>query len=218
MAANAAAPTRTRLSRDLIVATTRRVLDRSGLDGLSMRVIGDELGTSPMALYRHFEDRRDLEMAVVRRVSEELILEDDPSIDPHEAIGNWMRSFRAHWRRYPWFGPMLQGHEELSDILIDAGTGLALALSRTGADPTIVGQQVALIMRTTIGIALVEQTAALPRAEDMPPLPADFPHRAVADAALSIDDDEVFELVIHGVVAGLDARVAAPNRTEGLSP
>ncbi|GAA5168686.1 MULTISPECIES: TetR/AcrR family transcriptional regulator C-terminal domain-containing protein [Amycolatopsis] len=48
-----------------IAAAALAVLDRDGLEGLSMRAVGKELGTATMALYRYVADRAQLEALVV---------------------------------------------------------------------------------------------------------------------------------------------------------
>ena len=48
------------LSRDRIVEAAMAAADRDGLDGLSMRRLGQQLGVDPMALYRHVRDKEDL--------------------------------------------------------------------------------------------------------------------------------------------------------------
>lgn len=48
------------LSLDAIVATATELARAEGLSKVSMRRVADGLGVSPMALYRHVEDREDL--------------------------------------------------------------------------------------------------------------------------------------------------------------
>lgn len=48
-----------------IAAAALAVLDRDGLDGLSMRAVGKELGMGTMSLYRYVTDRGQLEELVV---------------------------------------------------------------------------------------------------------------------------------------------------------
>ena len=48
------------LTRERIVATALRLADRDGLERASLRRIADELGVTPMALYRHVAGKEDL--------------------------------------------------------------------------------------------------------------------------------------------------------------
>lgn len=59
---------RGRLSRERILDAALRVADRGGLNGLSMRALGAELGANPMAVYHHFADKGALMRALVDRV------------------------------------------------------------------------------------------------------------------------------------------------------
>lgn len=54
-----------RLSRELIVATALAQIDRSGLEGLSMRSLAQELGVEAMSLYKHVHGREDLLEGIV---------------------------------------------------------------------------------------------------------------------------------------------------------
>ena len=48
------------LTRERILATALRVADRDGLGGASLRRVAEELGVTPMALYRHVAGKEDL--------------------------------------------------------------------------------------------------------------------------------------------------------------
>ena len=47
---------RTPLTRDRVLQAAIDLADRDGLDALSMRRLGPELGVEAMALYRHVRD------------------------------------------------------------------------------------------------------------------------------------------------------------------
>lgn len=51
--------------RDLVQGAVR-VLDRQGLDGCTMRTLAAEIGLSPMAAYKHFQNQRELLLEVWR--------------------------------------------------------------------------------------------------------------------------------------------------------
>lgn len=59
---------RSALSRDTIVDTTIRLLGTRGATRLTMRSLGQALGTDPTAVYRHFRDKADLLSAVSERL------------------------------------------------------------------------------------------------------------------------------------------------------
>lgn len=68
-----------RLSRDLVLAKALELVDAEGLDALSMRRLGQELGRDPMSLYRYAENRAALLDGVTELVLNQLnIHPEDP--------------------------------------------------------------------------------------------------------------------------------------------
>jgi AcrR family transcriptional regulator len=60
------------LNRDSVVAAALRIADEEGLERASFRRIAEELGVTPMALYRHVHDKDDLLDGMADRVYAEL--------------------------------------------------------------------------------------------------------------------------------------------------
>ena len=46
-----------RLSREIVLSTALALVDAEGLDALTMRRLGQELGRDPMSLYRYAANR-----------------------------------------------------------------------------------------------------------------------------------------------------------------
>lgn len=46
-------PRETALTREVVLRTALEIIDRDGVEGLSMRRMGQALGRDPMSLYRH---------------------------------------------------------------------------------------------------------------------------------------------------------------------
>jgi AcrR family transcriptional regulator len=57
-----------RLSRAVVVDAALRIVDRDGLDGVSMRRLAAAIGATPMALYRHVPNKAALLDALVAAV------------------------------------------------------------------------------------------------------------------------------------------------------
>ena len=53
------------LSREMLAEAGLRVARRSGVDNLTMKKLAEEVSVTPMAIYRHFEDKADLIDAVL---------------------------------------------------------------------------------------------------------------------------------------------------------
>src|SRR5688500_19270859 len=67
------------LSRELVLSTALELVDSKGLEALTMRRLGQELGRDPMSLYRYAENRAALLDGVSELVLNELpVHEEDP--------------------------------------------------------------------------------------------------------------------------------------------
>jgi AcrR family transcriptional regulator len=91
---------RVQLSRDVIVDTAMRLLDRDGLDGVSMRRVAEDLGTGAASLYAHVANKEELlDLLLDRIVGEVEIPDPDPEHwqDQIRDIGMQMyRIYKAH--------------------------------------------------------------------------------------------------------------------------
>lgn len=83
-----------RLSRPAIVAAALAVIDRDGLEALTMRRLGKELGVEAMSLYHHVTSKEDLLDGVVDLVTGALEL---PPLDLDWT--EWARQFPRRYRR-----------------------------------------------------------------------------------------------------------------------
>ena len=120
-----------RVSRDQILAAALRIVDANGLDQLTMRRLGAELGVDPMTIYGHVPDKTALFDGLVELVLGEVTL---PG-----RTGDWAHDFRAaahaaratllaHPHLIPLLGtpppvtqPAFTLWESLTSILLDAG-------------------------------------------------------------------------------------------------
>jgi AcrR family transcriptional regulator len=76
---NSAIPRKARLSREVVLSTALELVDAEGLDALTMRRLGQQLGRDPMSLYRYAANRAALLDGVSEMVLNELaIFPDDP--------------------------------------------------------------------------------------------------------------------------------------------
>jgi AcrR family transcriptional regulator len=101
-------PHRGRLSRDRIVRTALRVMDEEGLDAVTMRRVGRELGVEAMSLYNHVRDKEDLLDGVTEAVMAEF--------QPEASSGDWLvrgRMAAREWRR------LLKTHPNVMTLLVE---------------------------------------------------------------------------------------------------
>jgi AcrR family transcriptional regulator len=170
--AAAAAGRREPLSRDKVLRSAMAVADAGGLETLTMRTLGQELGVGPMALYRHVANKDDMVDGIVDLVFEE--------IGPPSAGAEWKSAMRERailvrdallrhrWaigllesRRNP--GPAnLRHHDAVVGTLLAAGFDMAMAAHAYSLlDAYIYGfalTKMSLPFEPTSDIAAVAQT------------------------------------------------------------
>ncbi|MFD4831869.1 TetR/AcrR family transcriptional regulator [Streptomyces uncialis] len=84
-----------------IVATARRILQEEGVDGLSMRRVAREVGTTPMALYHHVRDKDELLMLTLAGMAESVPRPELPD-DPRERLLAVTLHMYRTLRQMPW--------------------------------------------------------------------------------------------------------------------
>lgn len=125
------------LTRDQIVKTALKLADRRGIDGLSMRKLGDALKVEAMSLYHHIPNKDALLDAMVDRVFAEVGVPDAGSAWK-PSMRQRAESLRAALLRHPWAlgltesrkapGPAtLRHHNSVLGSLRGAGFSVALA-------------------------------------------------------------------------------------------
>jgi AcrR family transcriptional regulator len=109
--------TRAPLTRNAIVDAALRVLDAEGIDGLSMRRVGEELGTGAASIYWHVKNKEQLLQLIFERVTAAAEL---PAPDP----AHWQDQLRELARQ---MRARLNRHRDLAQI----------SLGRIPSGPTI---------------------------------------------------------------------------------
>lgn len=94
-------PTRPPLTKDGILRAAIDVADQDGLDALTMRRLGTELGVQAMSLYKHITAKDEILDGIVEIVFGGIELP-DPGIGWKEAMRQRARSAREVLRRHTW--------------------------------------------------------------------------------------------------------------------
>jgi AcrR family transcriptional regulator len=124
-------PAQKRLDRDELVATAMSVADAEGLDAVTVRRVAQRHDVTPMALYRHFDDKDGLLDALAESVLDAVRV---PAADDrpwHEQMNELLTEFLAAMRPHPNVTPLL------FDRMLTCPAGLvlterALALLQAG--------------------------------------------------------------------------------------
>ncbi|WP_405657684.1 TetR/AcrR family transcriptional regulator [Streptomyces sp. RK9] len=138
-----ARPAKAPLSRDVIVRTGLEILDRDGLDALTMRRVAKELDTGPASLYVYVANRDDLMTAMLDAALAQV---------PVAAEGTWQERLRALMAAAT---EAMSRHEGLAAValgVIPTGDNALLVLDRMlallkegGLDDTTAGWAVDLL-------------------------------------------------------------------------
>ena len=125
------------LTRDRVLRTAIELADRGGVEALSMRKLGQELGVDAMALYRHVQNKDDLLDGIVEVIVEQ-IERPGPNADWKTALREQAMAARRVMLRHPWArrvleeratgGPAFLAYiESVLATLLDGGFSIDLA-------------------------------------------------------------------------------------------
>ncbi|MER7273833.1 TetR/AcrR family transcriptional regulator [Dactylosporangium sp. NPDC000244] len=152
-------PVRPALTREYIVRTALAILDRDGAAGLSMRKLGAELGTNPMAFYHHLPNKSALFDGVIEAAYAEI----DIDIDGLARTGGWRdllaafaRSLREVLRRHPHVVPLVATRPAYSPAVLGLADRALGALGRSGFADRELLVMVNALRSFTIGHVLAE--------------------------------------------------------------
>jgi AcrR family transcriptional regulator len=196
------------LTTRAIAEAALAVLERRGLEGLSMRAVAGELGVGTMSLYRYVRSREELEGLVVERVLATIDLDDlGPDVPWAERVATMCERVRDAVGAHPATVPLLLVGRHRIQASLRWGEAMLGALADggiTGADRVIAFRT---LLAFVLGAAQVEHlgplsgegTVALSR------LPTDrFPHLATtASDARHVPPADEFRRGLHAVMAGL---------------
>jgi AcrR family transcriptional regulator len=96
------------VTRERVIEAALRVMDAEGLEAVTMRRIGRELGVEAMSLYNHVEDKEDVLAGIVELVMSEF--------RPPTSDGDWREDARnaaREWRR------MLVRHPNVMTLMVE---------------------------------------------------------------------------------------------------
>src|SRR5947209_17549193 len=94
-------PVRAPLTRSRIAQAALAIVDRDGLDTLSMRRLGAELGVEGMAVYRHFPNKAAVLAGVVEMLLAELVIPPPSDVPWQDVVREVSRAYRALRPRHP---------------------------------------------------------------------------------------------------------------------
>ena len=216
------------LSREQVLAAAVRLVDADGLDGLTMRRLGQELDRDPMALYRYVPNRAALLDGVAEHVLDQLDIPTDGSEWQLE-LRRIAHDFRALAMAHPHVVPLLVTRPPMTPLgLRPLGTLRPLErilelLTSAGFPPadalhvyrTYFGFLFGSVLNELQEVGLdPEESEALLRL-GLHRLPAEeFPHlRGLASELVRFDGAAELDYGLKAVLIGLEAQLEGHART-----
>ena len=199
------------LSRGRIAETALALVDRDGLEALSMRRLGAELGVEGMAIYRYFPNKAALLAGIVEALLAELIIPPPSDVPWQLVFRELSHAYRALLLRHPHAIPLLASLP-LSDPATAHAAGAVMAqLRAAGFDAQSALKTLATITSYVVGVAQWEVGTAPFRAErgghPFPLPPGADPYLIELAPQLAEDDcEETFEFGLDVIVRGLETR------------
>ncbi len=199
-----------RLSRELFVEAALALIDRDGVDGLSMRRLGTELGVDPMAVYHYFPNKAAVLDAIVEALYAEMEQEPAPAgLSWREYLVWFFSRLRSVLRRHPHAIGTFATRPSYAPATLLSGDRALGVVMRSGLSARQALILVNCLRGFTIGRLLAEVSdpvgGPVPAPEEAgTAMDAEtFPHLALAIAA-GYDADEQFELGLEALITGFE--------------
>lgn len=189
-------------------------VDSHGLDALTMRALGEEMGVDATALYRHFPSKQSLLGAMVDWFLGQAVDALDQSLtDPRARIVNMARVVRETFKSHPEVGAALansSGGGEIGSIFSRIGIEAIRALGLSGHD-LVVGYQAFesfVVGSSVFDFAGAPHNVTIRRARyrqlDVP----EFDTASATESSVGDVTSDGFELAVTALVDRLEAMAA----------
>jgi len=124
------------LTRDHILRAAIRIADEEGLDALTMRRLGQELGVQAMSLYNHVANKDDLYQGIVDLAMNE-IEPPSPDVDWKTALRQSAISAHQAFVRHPWACNLHMATPRINDERMEWMEGVLRTLREAGFSPNM---------------------------------------------------------------------------------
>jgi AcrR family transcriptional regulator len=211
-----------RLSRAVILEAGLRIVDRDGLEALTMRRLAAALGVNPMSIYHHLPGKAAVLSGLVQEVFSRVHLTPPPGgASWQDRLRHAARAYRGVLRAHPNLAlQIVSDTAAVSEAVVAAGEPFYAALEQAGLPPrkivegvnTVVdfvhgfmlGEAASLSETFDLGPDLLERVRGLPRGV-APSLTRVA--EALGEDGLRYEFDAGFEAALSILVKGIEASV-----------
>ena len=206
------------LSRERILRAALDLVDREGLDAISMRRVGQELGVEAMSLYHHVANKA----AILDGLFEAVLAELPPtrkSASWQEALRERALALRAVFRAHPNALPLFAARPAVTPASIAHVEGVLDVLHQAGFTPDQSLSALQVLAAFVVGHSLAAYAAHRPDEISVPVYEhldeGSFPRvREIAILLASHDLDQEFELGLDAMLDGLALRLSRRSRAK----
>ena len=208
--AEPSAKPRTPLSRERVLRAALALADKSGIESLTMRNLGHELGVEAMSLYNHVANKDDILDAIVDLVFSEIVL---PSGREDWKAAMRKRAVSAHEAllRHPWSTSLMQSRTKPGPATLRHHDSVLGSLRTAGFTLVNAAHAVSVIDGYVYGFNIPLQTpeqVAEVGESILRQLAGEYPHLAemITDHAMKpgYDYSEEFEFGLDLILDGLE--------------
>ena len=153
------------LTRDRVLVAALRLVDREGIEALSMRRLGQELGVEAMSLYNHVRNKDEVLDGLVDVVFAEIDL---------PAAGDWRRAMRRRaisaremLGRRPWALGLMESRRRPGVATLRHHDSVLGILRKAGFSVEAAGHAYSVLDSYIYGFALNEQSLPLDTSSDV---------------------------------------------------
>jgi AcrR family transcriptional regulator len=194
--------------------TALAIVDREGLDALTMRRLGSELGVEAMSLYNHVANKAALMDGLLELVSLKIPIPEEPATW-REAVQDMARTYRRVVLQHPNVMPLIMSRpfntlaslrpvEFGFKIMLEAGFSPAFALT---AFRTLLSFASGYVVSEIAGFFGEPDGSSNLAVEDLEP--DEFPALAkVLQQVVGTDHEKEFELALDVIMRGLEETAA----------
>jgi AcrR family transcriptional regulator len=213
---------RGRITRESVLDAALAVADRDGFDGVTIRAVATEVRATPMALYTYFSDKNALYEGMRERVLTRISASGISRRNWKAMLEDTARGLNRVMREHPSWTPLLVHDlgpstsvfgflDELMALMLKEGFAFEHAWRAYGCMVSFAAGSV-LFERLMMdgGDVVAKRLALLKKLVDSAPRR----YKSLASAAAKIDRwrwDDVFELGIRSLLAGIEAQCARPE-------
>ncbi len=200
-----------RLSREQIIAEAVEMLLEEPAEAFSIHRLARALGVTPMALYRHLENKDDLMQAVAVELLERFQPQ-IPEADWPDQLRAWAGKTRQHFLAHPVFFSILGWQEHIASAWLHQVAILTRIIARSGLEQRELADAVQWTANVVMGGISIElssrQSGYRVSDEDVDALPPEDRDviRDIMGHLLQENADTVFDDSVERVIEALDGR------------